>query len=234
MLEVKNLDVFYGDAQAIWDLSMTVSSGEMCTLVGANGGGKTTFLKTLCGLLEVRKGLIYLDEEDLISVNAEDRVAKGLAMVPEGRKIFENMTVQENLIIGAYSKRAWKRKDEQLEKTFDRFPRLRERRKQMGGTLSGGERQMLAIGRALMSDPKMLLLDEPSLGLAPKAVDHVMELIQSINNTGVTILLVEQNVNVALKIAQNGFVIESGRIVMHDKADTLMANDLVREAYLGL
>ena len=234
MLEVKNLDVFYGDAQAIWDLSMTVSSGEMCTLVGANGGGKTTFLKTLCGLLEVRKGLIYLDEEDLISVNAEDRVAKGLAMVPEGRKIFENMTVQENLIIGAYSKRAWKRKDEQLEKTFDRFPRLRERRKQMGGTLSGGERQMLAIGRALMSEPKMLLLDEPSLGLAPKAVDHVMELIQSINNTGVTILLVEQNVNVALKIAQNGFVIESGRIVMHDKADTLMANDLVREAYLGL
>lgn len=234
MLEVKNLDVFYGDAQAIWDLSMTVSSGEMCTLVGANGGGKTTFLKTLCGLLEVRKGSIYLDGEDLLSVNAEDRVAKGLAMVPEGRKIFANMTVQENLIIGAYSKRAWKRKDEQLEKTFDRFPRLRERRKQMGGTLSGGERQMLAIGRALMSEPKMLLLDEPSLGLAPKAVDHVMELIQSINNTGVTILLVEQNVNVALKIAQNGFVIESGRIVMHDKADTLMANDLVREAYLGL
>lgn len=234
MLEVKNLDVFYGDAQAIWDLNMAVSSGDICTLVGANGGGKTTFLKTLCGLLEVRKGSICLDGEDLLSVNAEDRVAKGLAMVPEGRKIFSNMTVQENLIIGAYSKGAWKRKDEQLEKTFDRFPRLRERRKQMGGTLSGGERQMLAIGRALMSEPKMLLLDEPSLGLAPKAVDHVMELIQSISKAGVTILLVEQNVNVALKIAQYGFVIESGRIVMQDKADTLMANDLVREAYLGL
>lgn len=234
MLEVKNLDVFYGDAQAIWDLNMAVSSGDICTLVGANGGGKTTFLKTLCGLLEVRKGSICLDGEDLLSVNAEDRVAKGLAMVPEGRKIFSNMTVQENLIIGAYSKGAWKRKDEQLEKTFDRFPRLRERRKQMGGTLSGGERQMLAIGRALMSEPKMLLLDEPSLGLAPKAVDHVMELIQSISKAGVTILLVEQNVNVALKIAQYGFVIESGRIVMQDKADALMANDLVREAYLGL
>lgn len=234
MLEVKNLDVFYGDAQAIWDLNMAVSSGDICTLVGANGGGKTTFLKTLCGLLEVRKGSICLDGEDLLSVNAEDRVAKGLAMVPEGRKIFSNMTVQENLIIGAYSKGAWKRKDEQLEKTFDRFPRLRERRKQMGGTLSGGERQMLAIGRALMSEPKMLLLDEPSLGLAPKAVDHVMELIQSISKAGVTILLVEQNVNVALKIAQYGFVIESGRIVMQDRADTLMANDLVREAYLGL
>lgn len=234
MLEVKNLDVFYGDAQAIWDLNMAVSSGDICTLVGANGGGKTTFLKTLCGLLEVRKGSICLDGEDLLSVNAEDRVAKGLAMVPEGRKIFSNMTVQENLIIGAYSKGAWKRKDEHLEKTFDRFPRLRERRKQMGGTLSGGERQMLAIGRALMSEPKMLLLDEPSLGLAPKAVDHVMELIQSISKAGVTILLVEQNVNVALKIAQYGFVIESGRIVMQDKADALMANDLVREAYLGL
>lgn len=234
MLEVNNIDVYYGDAQAIWDLNMKVSSGDMCTLVGANGGGKTTFLKTLCGLLKVHKGSIYLDGEDLASVNAEDRVGKGLAMVPEGRKIFSNMTVQENLIIGAYSKGAWENRDERLEKIFEQFPRLRERRKQMGGTLSGGERQMLAIGRALMSEPKMLLLDEPSLGLAPKAVDHVMELIQAINNAGVTILLVEQNVNVALKIAKYGFVIESGRIVMHDKAETLMANDLVREAYLGL
>ena len=234
MLEVENLDVFYGDAQALWGLSLKVSSGSMCTLVGANGGGKTTFLKTLCGLLHVRKGSIFFDGEDLLSVNAEDRVAMGLAMVPEGRKIFSNMTVQENLIIGAYPRGAWKKKDEQLEKTFERFPRLRERRKQMGGTLSGGERQMLAIGRALMSEPKMLLLDEPSLGLAPNAVEHVMELIQTINKAGVTILLVEQNANVALKIAQYGFVIESGSIVMHDNADSLMANDHVREAYLGL
>ena len=234
MLKVENLDVFYGDAQAIWGLNLQVSSGDMCTLVGANGGGKTTFLKTLCGLLPVRRGSILLDGEDLLAINAEDRVSAGLSMVPEGRKIFANLTVEENLIIGAYTKAAWKKKYEQLAKAYERFPLLKERRKQMGGTLSGGERQMLAIGRALMSEPKMLLLDEPSLGLAPKAVDHVMELIQSINETGVTILLVEQNVNVALRIAQYGYVIESGKIVMHDIAASLAADDHVREAYLGL
>ena len=234
MLKVENLDVFYGEAQAIWGLNLQVSSGDMCTLIGANGGGKTTFLKTLCGQLPVRKGSILLDGENLLAVNAEDRVSIGLSMVPEGRKIFANLTVEENLIIGAYTKAAWKKKYEQLAKAYERFPLLKERRKQMGGTLSGGERQMLAIGRALMSEPKMLLLDEPSLGLAPKAVDHVMELIQSINETGVTILLVEQNVNVALRIAQYGYVIESGKIVMHDIAASLAADDHVREAYLGL
>ena len=234
MLKVENLDVFYGEAQAIWGLNLQVSSGDMCTLMGANGGGKTTFLKTLCGQLPVRKGSILLDGENLLAVNAEDRVSIGLSMVPEGRKIFANLTVEENLIIGAYTKAAWKKKYEQLAKAYERFPLLKERRKQMGGTLSGGERQMLAIGRALMSEPKMLLLDEPSLGLAPKAVDHVMELIQSINETGVTILLVEQNVNVALRIAQYGYVIESGKIVMHDIAASLAADDHVREAYLGL
>lgn len=234
MLKVENLDVFYGDAQAIWGLNLQVSPGDMCTLVGANGGGKTTFLKTLCGQLPVRRGSILLDGEDLLAVNPEDRVSIGLSMVPEGRKIFSNMTVEENLVIGAYTKAAWKKKHEQLAKSYERFPRLKERRKQMGGTLSGGERQMLAIGRALMSEPKMLLLDEPSLGLAPKAVDHVMELIQSINEAGVTILLVEQNVNVALRIAQYGYVIESGKIAMHDTAASLEANDHVREAYLGL
>jgi len=234
MLKVENLDVYYGEAQAIWGLNLRVESGTICTLVGANGGGKTTFMKTLCGLLSAPMESIFFDGEDLFAVKAEDRVSMGLSMCPEGRKIFANMTVEENLIIGAYHKKAWKKKDEQLEKTFERFPRLKERRTQMGGTLSGGERQMLAIGRALMSEPKMLLLDEPSLGLAPKAVDHVMELIQSINETGVTILLVEQNANVALRIAQYGYVIESGRIAMHDVAQSLMANDHVREAYLGL
>ena len=234
MLKVENLDVYYGEAQAIWGLNLEIASGDICTLVGANGGGKTTFMKTLCGLLNVSKGSIFFDGEDLLSVKAEDRVSMGLSMCPEGRKIFSNMTVEENLIIGAYHKKAWKKKDEQLEKTFERLPTLKERRKQMAGTLSGGERQMLAIGRALMSEPKMLLLDEPSLGLAPKAVEHVMELIQSINETGMTILLVEQNANVALKIAQYGYVIESGRIAMHDVAELLMANEHVREAYLGL
>jgi branched-chain amino acid transport system ATP-binding protein len=234
MLKVENLDVYYGEAQAIWGLNLRVESGTICTLVGANGGGKTTFMKTLCGLLSVPRGSIFFDGENLLAVKAEDRVSMGLSMCPEGRKIFANMTVEENLIIGAYHKKAWEKKDEQLEKTFERFPRLKERCKQMGGTLSGGERQMLAIGRALMSEPKMLLLDEPSLGLAPKAVDHVMELIQSINETGMTILLVEQNANVALRIAQYGYVIESGRIAMHDVAESLMSNDHVREAYLGL
>lgn len=234
MLKVENMDVYYGEAQAIWELNLEVESGDICTLVGANGGGKTTFMKTLCGLLSVRKGSAFFDGEDLLSVNAEERVSMGLSMCPEGRKIFSNMTVEENLIIGAYNKKAWKKKDDQLEKTFERFPLLKERHKQMAGTLSGGERQMLAIGRSLMSEPKMLLLDEPSLGLAPKAVEHVMELIQSINETGMTILLVEQNANVALKIAQYGYVIESGRIAMHGLADSLMANEHVREAYLGL
>jgi len=234
MLKVENLDVYYGEAQAIWEMNLEVASGDICTLVGANGGGKTTFMKTLCGLLNVQKGSIFFDGEDLLSIKAENRVSMGISMSPEGRKIFSNMTVEENLIIGAYHKKAWKKKDEQLEKTFDRFPRLKERCKQMAGTLSGGERQMLAIGRALMSEPKMLLLDEPSLGLAPKAVEHVMELIQAINETGVTILLVEQNANVALKIAQYGYVIESGRIAMHGIANSLMANEHVREAYLGL
>lgn len=234
MLKVENMDVYYGEAQAIWELNLEVESGDICTLVGANGGGKTTFMKTLCGLLSVRKGSAFFDGEDLLSVKAEERVSMGLSMCPEGRKIFSNMTVEENLIIGAYNKKAWKKKDDQLEKTFERFPLLKERHKQMAGTLSGGERQMLAIGRSLMSEPKMLLLDEPSLGLAPKAVEHVMELIQSINETGMTILLVEQNANVALKIAQYGYVIESGRIAMHGLADSLMANEHVREAYLGL
>lgn len=234
MLKVENMDVYYGEAQAIWELNLEVESGDICTLVGANGGGKTTFMKTLCGLLSVRKGSAFFDGEDLLSIKAEERVSMGLSMCPEGRKIFSNMTVEENLIIGAYNKKAWMKKDDQLEKTFESFPLLKERHKQMAGTLSGGERQMLAIGRSLMSEPKMLLLDEPSLGLAPKAVEHVMELIQSINETGITILLVEQNANVALKIAQYGYVIESGRIAMHGLADSLMANEHVREAYLGL
>ncbi len=234
MLKVENLDVYYGEAQALWGLNLSVSSGDICTLVGANGGGKTTLLKTLCGLLSVQRGSIVLDGEDLLNFKPEDRVSLGLSMSPEGRKIFSNMTVEENLLIGAYNKNAWKKRADLLEKIFEQFPRLKERRGQMAGTLSGGERQMLAIGRALMSEPKMLLLDEPSLGLAPKTVEQVMELIQSINESGVTILLVEQNVNVALKIAQYGYVIESGRIAMHDAAEVLMANDHVREAYLGL
>ena len=234
MLEVKDLQIFYGDAQALWDISIRVRPKEICTLVGANGAGKTTLLKAICGLVPVAAGKISLLGKDVNAVPANERVSLGLSMVPEGRKIFTGMTVEENLKIGAYVNKVWNRKEEFLEKNYDLFPRLKERRNQMGGTLSGGERQMLAIARALMSQPDLLFLDEPSLGLSPKFVDHVMEIVRSINDKGVTILLVEQNINIALGVAQRGYVLESGRIVMHDDAGALLANPHIKEAYLGM
>ncbi len=234
MLEVKDLQVYYGDAQALWDISIRVRPKEICTLVGANGAGKTTLLKAICGLVPVAAGKISLLGKDVNAVPANERVSLGLSMVPEGRKIFTGMTVEENLKIGAYVNKVWNRKEEFLEKNYDLFPRLKERRNQLGGTLSGGERQMLAIARALMSQPDLLFLDEPSLGLSPKFVDHVMEIVRSINDKGVTILLVEQNINIALGVAQRGYVLESGRIVMHDDAGALLANPHIKEAYLGM
>ena len=234
MLEVKDLQIYYGDAQALWDISIRVRPKEICTLVGANGAGKTTLLKAICGLVPVAAGKISLLGKDVKAVPANERVSLGLSMVPEGRKIFTGMTVEENLKIGAYVNKVWNRKEEFLGKNYDLFPRLKERRNQLGGTLSGGERQMLAIARALMSQPDLLFLDEPSLGLSPKFVDHVMEIVRSINDKGVTILLVEQNINIALGVAQRGYVLESGRIVMHDDAQALLANPHVKEAYLGM
>jgi len=234
MLEVKDLQVFYGDAQALWDVSIRVQPKEICTLVGANGAGKTTLLKAICGLVPVGAGSISLLNNDLNAVPANERVSLGLSMVPEGRKIFTGMTVEENLKIGAYVNRVWNHKEDLLEKNYGLFPRLKERRNQLGGTLSGGERQMLAIARALMSEPDLLFLDEPSLGLSPKFVEHVMEIVRSINDQGVTIMLVEQNINIALGVAQRGYVLESGRIVMQDDADALLANPHIKEAYLGM
>ena len=234
MLEVKDLQIYYGDAQALWDISIRVRPKEICTLVGANGAGKTTLLKAICGLVPVAAGKISLLGKDVNAVPANERVSLGLSMVPEGRKIFTGMTVEENLKIGAYVNKVWNRKEEFLGKNYDLFPRLKERRNQLGGTLSGGERQMLAIARALMSQPDLLFLDEPSLGLSPKFVDHVMEIVRSINDQGVTILLVEQNINIALGVAQRGYVLESGRIVMHDDAGALLANPHIKEAYLGM
>jgi len=234
MLEVNDLSVFYGDAQALWDISFQVRPKEICTLVGANGAGKTTLLKAICGLVPVAAGRLSLLGQDLHAVDANQRVAMGLSMVPEGRKIFASMTVEENLKIGAYVKRTWQQRDELLARNYELFPMLKERRGQMGGTLSGGERQMLAIARALMSQPDWLFLDEPSLGLSPKFVEHVMDIVQSINQSGVTILLVEQNVNIALGVAHRGYVLESGRIVMQDQAENLLANPHVKEAYLGM
>ena len=234
MLEVKDLQIYYGDAQALWDISIRVRPKEICTLVGANGAGKTTLLKAICGLVPVAAGKISLLGKDVNAVPANERVSLGLSMVPEGRKIFTGMTVEENLKIGAYVNKVWNRKEEFLGKNYDLFPRLKERRNQLGGTLSGGERQMLAIARALMSQPDLLFLDEPSLGLSPKFVDHVMEIVRSINDQGVTILLVEQNINIALGVAQRGYVLESGRIVMHDDAGALLVNPHIKEAYLGM
>jgi branched-chain amino acid transport system ATP-binding protein len=234
MLRVADLHVYYGDAQVLWGINLHITSGEICTLIGANGGGKTTLLKAICRLLPIRQGSIFLSEVDLKGVEAHEIVSLGLSMVPEGRRIFPSMTVEENLKIGAYIKNVWRKKEELLEKNYKLFPRLNERRQQLAGTLSGGERQMLAIARALMSDPKILLLDEPSLGLAPKIVEHVMDTVQVINQSGMTILLVEQNANIALRVSQRGYVIESGRIVMEDRSDALINHQQIKEAYLGL
>jgi len=234
VLKIENVHVYYGDAHALWGIDLHVSPGEICTLVGANGGGKTTLLKAICGLLPVREGTILFEGRDLLCVKAEERVDLGLSMCPEGRKIFPGMTVEENLSIGAYPKRVWKKKKGLIQKNYDLFPRLKERRTQFSGTLSGGERQMLAVARALMSEPKLLLLDEPSLGLAPIVVENLMETIQAINRSGVTILLVEQNVNVSLQISQRGYVVESGRIVMHESAAALLSNPHIKQTYLGM
>jgi branched-chain amino acid transport system ATP-binding protein len=234
MLKIKNLHVYYGDAHALWGIDLNVSPNEICTLIGANGGGKTTLLKAICGLLPVRDGSVLFAGQDLLSVKAEERVALGLSMCPEGRKIFPGMTVEENLAIGAYANRVWKKKKALIEKNYELFPRLKERRTQFSGTLSGGERQMLAIARALMSEPKLLILDEPSLGLAPNVVETLMETIQIINKTGITVLLVEQNVSISLQISNRGYVIESGRIVMHESSEVLLLNPHIKQAYLGL
>ena len=234
MLRVSNLHVYYGDAQVLWNINLHIASGEVCTLIGANSGGKTTLLKAICRLLPIRQGSIFLSEVDLKGVEAHEILSLGLSMVPEGRRIFPSMTVEENLKIGAYIRSVWGKKDRLLEKNYKLFPRLEERRQQLAGTLSGGERQMLAIARALMSNPQILLLDEPSLGLAPKIVEHVMETVQAINQNGVTILLVEQNANIALRVSQRGYVIESGRIVMEDRSEALLNNQRIKEAYLGL
>ena len=234
MLRVADLHVYYGDAQVLWGINLHITSGGICTLIGANGGGKTTLLKAICRLLPIRQGSIFLSEVDLKDVEAHEILSLGLSMVPEGRRIFPSMTVEENLKIGAYIRSVWGKKDRLLEKNYKLFPRLEERRQQLAGTLSGGERQMLAIARALMSNPQILLLDEPSLGLAPKIVEHVMETVQASNQNGVTILLVEQNANIALRVSQRGYVIESGRIVMEDRSDALLNNQRIKEAYLGL
>lgn len=234
MLALRDLDVFYGDAQALWNVSMEVREGEIVTLLGSNGAGKTTTLKTISGLLHPKKGEIRLDSIRLDKVEPSSIVSYGVAHVPEGRKLFPNMTVTENLLVGAYNTNAWGDRHKTLQTVYEIFLVLAERKNQLAGTLSGGEQQMVAIGRALMSKPTILMLDEPSLGLAPKVVETIFETLVEINRKGTTILLIEQNAQIALQVANRGYVMETGQISLEGKTVDLMQNDHVRKAYLGL
>ena len=234
ILEVSDIHTFYRNIQALKGISLTVEQGEIVTLIGANGAGKTTTLKTISGLQKPSQGSIQLDGENITKLKAHEIIYKGVAMVPEGRGIFARLTVGENLDLGAYSRIKSKPLADDLERVFAIFPRLKERQKQVAGTLSGGEQQMLAIGRALMAHPRLMLLDEPSMGLAPILVQGIFKTIQQINQEGTTILLVEQNAQMALSIASRGYVIQTGEIVLADSAARLEANEMVRKSYLGI
>ncbi len=234
MLTLNDLDVFYGDAQALWNVTMELQQREIVTLLGSNGAGKTTTLKTVSGLLHPRKGQIRLGDVRLDLIEPSKIVTYGIAHVPEGRKLFPNMTVTDNLLAGAYNTEAWADRFKTIETIFQIFPALQVRKKQLAGTLSGGEQQMVAIGRALMSKPSLLMLDEPSLGLAPNMVENIFNVLGDINKRGTTILLIEQNAQIALQIADRGYVMETGKISLEGKAAELMENEHVKKAYLGL
>ena len=233
MLEVKEIEVYYGAIHALKKLSISVEQGSIVTLIGANGAGKTTTLKTISGLLRPRSGSIMYKDQDITHVPPEKIVGLGVSQVPEGRRVFPSMSVLENLEMGAYLRKDKKQIAQDMDNVFSRFPRLKERYKQMAGTLSGGEQQMLAIGRALMAQPELLLMDEPSMGLAPLLVKEIFEIIKDINKRGTTILLVEQNANMALSIADKAYVIETGEIVLQGTAQELMNSVQVKKAYLG-
>ena len=232
MLKVENIDVYYGSIHAIKGISFEVNEGEIVTLIGANGAGKSTTLNTIGGLLKAKNGTIELEGKSILDVPAHKIVSRGMALCPEGRRVFLQMTVQENLEMGAYT-RDKSELEGDLESVYKQFPRLLERRRQIAGTLSGGEQQMLAIGRALMSHPKLLMLDEPSMGLAPILVEQIFDIIRQLNEAGTTILLVEQNAQMALSIADRGYVLETGSIATTGTGRELLENDAVRRAYLG-
>ena len=233
MLKVDGINAYYGDLQALWDVSIQVNEGELIALVGPNGAGKTTTLKAISGLLKPKTGSITFVGNDLSKQTAHTIVGLGISQVPEGGRIFTGMSVLENLELGAFIPEARAFKDQSLKQVFEIFPRLEERVKQQAGTLSGGERQMLAIGRALMAKPKLLILDEPSFGLAPILVDQMFRMIEEINKQGMTVLLVEQNVRAALELAHRAYVLENGRIVGEGKGDDLLSFESIRSAYLG-
>jgi branched-chain amino acid transport system ATP-binding protein len=233
VLSIKDLNVFYGGIHAIKNLSFDVPQGEIVALIGANGAGKSTTLKAISNLVKVSSGQIIFEGKSLLTIPTHNLVTLGISHVPEGRKIFANLTVRENLEMGAYTRTSVQEKERNLERVFASFPRLKERLAQLGGTLSGGEQQMLAIGRALMSQPRLLLLDEPSMGLAPLLVREIFSIITEIHATGTTILLVEQNANMALSIAQQAHVLETGSVVISGPASELANNPQVQKAYLG-
>ena len=234
MLEVQNIHTYYGNIHALKGISLTVEQGEIVTLIGANGAGKTTILRTIAGLLKPREGKVILNGEDLTPYRAHQLVYKGVSMVPEGRGIFAALTVAENLDMGAYVRKDKAGIKADLERVFTLFPRLKERHSQVAGTLSGGEQQMLATGRAMMSHPRLILMDEPSMGLAPVLVESIFDTIVQINKEGTTILLVEQNATMALGVAQRGYVLQTGQIVLSDTAANLRQNEMIQKAYLGI
>ena len=233
MLEIKDLNVFYGAIHALKGISLTVDEGELVSLIGANGAGKTTTLHTISGLLTAASGSITLDGKDLQKVAPNKIISMGLAHVPEGRHVFARMTVEENLRMGAYIIKDQKKISENLENVYSHFPRLKERSRQLAGTLSGGEQQMLATGRALMTDPKIVLMDEPSMGLSPLLVKEIFAIIEELHRSGITILLVERNAKMALAVSDRAYVLETGTISMEGRAADLAADDRVRKAYLG-
>lgn len=234
MLEVENIHTYYGNIHALKGVSLTVDKGEIVTLIGGNGAGKTTTLRTITGIMKPLEGYVRLEGQDLAPLKAHEIVYKGIAMVPEGRRIFARLSVAENLEMGAYSRNSKQEIASDLERVYSLFPRLRERRNQVAGTLSGGEQQMLATGRALMARPRILLMDEPSMGLAPVLVELIFDTIKRINEEGTTVLLVEQNALMALSIANRAYVLQTGEIVLHDKAEKLQKNEMIQKAYLGM
>jgi branched-chain amino acid transport system ATP-binding protein len=234
MLKVNGIDVFYGDLQVLWDVSFHVEEKEILVLVGANGAGKSTTIRTISSLITPRKGSVEFNGTRLDQTLPHKVIEQGIVHVPEGRRLFPEMSVEENLIMGTLCREAKAKRFETMEKVYQLFPRLRERKKQMAGTLSGGEQQMLAVGRGLMSLPKLMMFDEPSLGLAPILVQEIFQMVKRINQEGVTVLLVEQNVKQTLAMCHRAYVLENGRIVLEGEGKTLMDNDHVKEAYLGI
>ena len=233
MLEIKDLEVYYGMIQAIKGVSFDVNEGEVIALIGANGAGETTILHTITGLINAQKGSVWFEGKDITKVPAHKIVSMGMAHVPEGRRVFANLTVLQNLKMGAYTRKDKTETEQTLDSIYKRFPRLMERQNQLAGTLSGGEQQMLAMGRALMSHPKIILMDEPSMGLSPIFVNEIFDIIKSVSASGTTVLLVEQNAKKALSIADRAYVLETGKIVLSGKASDLLNNDSIKKAYLG-